>query len=1280
MRAAFAAIFAVALVLTAGVSASRAQVVATVEGDMEVDGALTVTGPISAAAVTASSWAIGSTTSAEFLINADNATPNTEDAALRFSRGSETPPAEIKWDAAAGRFDFNFPLRSATVAATTLALGTETYDSLQGDGLTVEAGVLAVDDAELGEAFFRQGGNAFAEPAQVGTTDAFGLTLVTDGEARIALAADGAVAIGTETDPSTVTIAGEAAVSGGVTAGSLAATSLALDTETYTSLQGDGLTADAGVLAVDDAELAGVFYRQGGNAFAVPAQFGTTDAFGLSLVTNGEARIAIAADGAVAVGTETEPSSVTITGDASVSGALTVTSLAAIDTSLTRTSSADFLINADNASPNTEDASLRFSRGSETPPAEIKWDAAAGRFQLNHPLQAPGLDITSIEVTSLDLGGETYTSLQGDGLTADAGVLSVDDAELAEDFYRQGGNVFVEPATLGTSNASALGLVTDGTPRITVTALGDVGVGTESPEARLAVEGSTFFRGESLFAGTFGADVVDNGDFDGNLDGWAGSNWIYSTQGAEHVPGSTDDLVQAATVAEIGRTYRVSYTISEATDGIVEAYFGGVWGGERTDPGQYVFYPTATSEEPLMFRPITSEFAGAITDVSVELLDYDGALVVEKPAEFRTRILVGDRIDFPNGMPISIGHEAMPSSTTGLYNQDSQNLAIGWYAGHRNTTGHVTAVGWRAGFANTTGVLTAFGKNAGASNTDGHATFFGNYAGAKNTTSQSVCMGDEACGDNTVGEITAVGYYAGHANVDGYVTAIGYQSAYNNITGSLTAVGYRAAYSSTGTTRTTALGDQAAYANTSPEVTAVGYMALNGGTSGQIGATAVGTFAGYVNQTGRVSLLGYRAGTANTSGNTAALGWQAAVSNTTGHLTALGYQAGFSSVTANSTIVGHNAGFSSTGAVTLVGHNAGFSNTTGRLTALGHQAGYSNTTGFPTLFGYNAGFSTTTGDLIAIGYQAGYGATPANAPITDTKGILIGNLANRSVPSGTVLTNYVGIGDGVLVDASNSVVIGNSAMTKTVLYGNVGLGVSAPTTRLQVAADMAAVPTSSVFGQLEVTGGGVNSGRRLALGYSNAETAGVVQALTTSVGFDDLLLNPSGGNVAVGTTAAAETFTVDGTVAFVDLTGSTGAGSLCLAADGEVVVNAGSDACLPSTRDTKLGILPLAMEALDLLARLEPVGFAYRSTPERARLGFIAEDVAAVDARFATYDRDGRVTGVDAPALLAFLVAGLQDAVDRQSEMEDRLTVMERRLDALEQENARLRTELEARP
>ncbi len=61
---------------------------------------------------------ISGTISNTFTINSDNATADTEDASLVFSRGTETPDAALAWDSTNDEFDFNFPLNVTNVGSS----------------------------------------------------------------------------------------------------------------------------------------------------------------------------------------------------------------------------------------------------------------------------------------------------------------------------------------------------------------------------------------------------------------------------------------------------------------------------------------------------------------------------------------------------------------------------------------------------------------------------------------------------------------------------------------------------------------------------------------------------------------------------------------------------------------------------------------------------------------------------------------------------------------------------------------------------------------------------------------------------------------------------------------------------------------------------------------------------------------------------------------------------------------------------------------------------------
>ena len=161
------------------------------------------------------------------------------------------------------------------------------------------------------------------------------------------------------------------------------------------------------------------------------------------------------------------------------------------------------------------------------------------------------------------------------------------------------------------------------------------------------------------------------------------------------------------------------------------------------------------------------------------------------------------------------------------------------------------------------------------------------------------------------------------------------------------------------------------------------------------------------------------------------------MTNTTGHSVNVGYEAGWLNTTGHSINIGYYAGRSNTtGHSVNIGYQAGQGNVVGNSVNIGYRAGVVGTSHSVNI-GYQAGEYKTSGIGIHIGYQAGVGVTSTNAPATDTSGILIGTQANRSVPTATVLANYIGIGYGTLVDKSNQVKIGNSSIVETVLFGDI---------------------------------------------------------------------------------------------------------------------------------------------------------------------------------------------------------------------------------------------------
>ena len=249
---------------------------------------------------------------------------------------------------------------------------------------------------------------------------------------------------------------------------------------------------------------------------------------------------------------------------------------------------------------------------------------------------------------------------------------------------------------------------------------------------------------------------------------------------------------------------------------------------------------------------------------------------------------------------------------------------------------------------------------------------------------------------------TSIGEYSFKSNTRGsYNTANGTYALYSNTTGTYnTANGAYALYSNTNSGNNTANGTYALYFNT-------GYQ-----------NTANGTYALYSNTTGNSNTAnGYLALTSNTSGfeNTAS-GNQALNSNSTGYYnTANGYQ-------------------------TLR------SNTTGYLnTASGHQALYSNTTGYQN---------------IALGYIAGrYIANGSTANTTSNNSLYLGYDTRALADAGT---NEIVIGASAIGNGSNSVTLGNTSITKTILQGKVGIS-NSPSYKLDVSGIIRSTAGLSTF-------------------------------------------------------------------------------------------------------------------------------------------------------------------------------------------------------------------------
>jgi hypothetical protein len=222
--------------------------------------------------------------------------------------------------------------------------------------------------------------------------------------------------------------------------------------------------------------------------------------------------------------------------------------------------------------------------------------------------------------------------------------------------------------------------------------------------------------------------------------------------------------------------------------------------------------------------------------------------------------------------------------------------------------------------------------------------------------------------------------------------------------------------------------------------------------------------------------VGFNALLSNTTGSqNTAIGLNALNNNTTGFQnTAIGTNALVNNTTGSgNTAIGRNAIRSNTtgNENTAIGLNALNNNTTGfQNTAIGRVALLNNTTGGNnTAIGSFALFSNTTGgDNTAIGLNAGRfiaDGTTANAITANSVYLGFGTraLANNQ-------TNQIVIGHNAIGDGSNSVTLGNTSITKTVLRGNVGIGT---TNQFGSGVKVIGIANATTVPNSNPTGGGV---------------------------------------------------------------------------------------------------------------------------------------------------------------------------------------------------------------
>ena len=310
--------------------------------------------------------------------------------------------------------------------------------------------------------------------------------------------------------------------------------------------------------------------------------------------------------------------------------------------------------------------------------------------------------------------------------------------------------------------------------------------------------------------------------------------------------------------------------------------------------------------------------------------------------------------------------------------------------------------------------------------------------------------------------------------------------------------------------------------------------------------------------------------------------------------------AGVAATGSNNSFFGSNAGnVNTTGtANSFFGRLAGAANTTGSENAyFGHGAGFSNITGSRNaFFGFNAGGESTGLNNTFVGYASGINST------TSTDNVFIGNRAGFNNTTGGGNTAV-----GSLAGDTNT-----SGAQHTIIGFNANVGANNLTN-------------------------GTAVGSNALVTQSNSLVLGSISGINGAA---------SDTNVGIGTTAPLDRLHVDGIIR-VETLATLGSTSLCRNISNQIA------SCSSSLRyKTNIGRFE---NGLSFVKSLQPITFDWKAGGMKD-VGFGAEDIAALDPRFVTYNASGEVEGVKYDRLSVAFVNAFKEQqaqIERQQKQLD---------------------------
>jgi hypothetical protein len=598
--------------------------------------------------------------------------------------------------------------------------------------------------------------------------------------------------------------------------------------------------------------------------------------------------------------------------------------------------------------------------------------------------------------------------------------------------------------------------------KVSILTDGSVGIGTDSPSQKLTVSG-TLGVSEHLYMGASkriytsnGELIVTTSDFGNSqtnfkvLGDGTGSGVIYIGS----VDNGSCEFVRANNGTSI-RFFENSNASLECwkyggtTTTHPKAKFYGwnnagsakdwlaLWAGDTTNDGSYIqSYDSTGSYLPLLLNAYGGNVgigkSSPLTD-----LDVDGKIAVGNGISISsgnlTNVLnlrIGQNSNgeqngisfFESDGPfqMSIGYDGTGSGVAnfiGIYNNNDDvifafrnggSLGIGTTTPSQqlditksfNLTNTTNANQYGIIYKNDIPFIHDFNYgNNGTVTTEGKNIFIGENAG-------NLTMGSTASYTSESSYNIFIGHEAGYENTDGANNIfIGNGSGYSNTTGySNTFIGRLSGYSNEFGTWNVFIGDYAGNSNIDAESNVF-----------------IGDSAGYENTDGSYnSFIGANSGSSNEDGE-------------------------------NNTFVGYESGSYNTEGSdnTFIGIQSGYSNVEGYYnTFLGAYSGYTNDAGENnTAIGAEALYYIDASDNTAVGCCAGAYIDGDSENETSSASVYLG-ADTKALDDGD--ENEIVIGYDATGIGSNSVVLGNDSIETTALKGNVGIGTTEPSTKLDV--------------------------------------------------------------------------------------------------------------------------------------------------------------------------------------------------------------------------------------